>query len=187
MVNRVVTLPRPLCRAEAKLRLRTGKIAVFALASLSLAPGQVHAATINAAVKAKVLKPLVLQSVQNLDLGTIMLGQGSWSGAVVRLTRTGAFTCPAQVSCTGARQTAVYNLSGSNNETIVIRAPNVTMVNQSDGTKTLTLVPDAPATIVLANSGSPGTDFPVGGSITLNSTTADGVYVGTFQVTADYQ
>jgi len=61
------------------------------------------------------------------------------------------------------------------------------MVNQLDSTKTLTLTPDNQATVTLTNSGNPGTNVPIGGSITLDSTTAGGTYVGTFNVTADYQ
>ena len=48
------------------------------------------------------------------------------------------------------------------------------------------MVVDAPATISLPNSGGKGVDFPLGGSIRLDSTTADGTYVGTFNVTVDY-
>ena len=68
-----------------------------------------------------------------------------------------------------------------------VTAPNVTMVNQGDATKTLILTVDAPATISLPNSGSKGLDFGVGGSITLSSTTANGTYSGTLNVTVDYQ
>ena len=39
----------------------------------------------------------------------------------------------------------------------------------------------------LTNSGAPGDDFNVGGSITFADTVTDGVYTGTFAVTADYQ
>jgi hypothetical protein len=62
----------------------------------------------------------------------------------------------------------------------------VTLTNQSDPTQTLTLVTDAPATLMLPNSGAPGIDFSIGGSVTLSSTTSGGTYVGTFNVTVDY-
>jgi spore coat protein U-like protein len=61
------------------------------------------------------------------------------------------------------------------------------MTNQSDATKTLVLTLDAPSTITLTNSGAPGSNFSVGGSITLSSTTPDGTYSGTITITADYQ
>ena len=48
--------------------------------------------------------------------------------------------------------------------------------------------PGAPVvgTINLGNSGAAGLVFGLGGSITLNSTTPDGTYTGTFNVTVDY-
>lgn len=149
--------------------------------------GPAQAATVNATVKASVTKPLQLTAIQDFDLGTITLGPGTWSGAVVRLTRNGVFTCPAQATCSGVTQVAQYNLSGTNKAKVRISAPPVTLVNQSDPTKTLTLTPDSPASITLTNSGAPGTNFPVGGAITISSTTAHGVYEGTFKVTAEYQ
>jgi hypothetical protein len=90
------------------------------------------------------------------------------------------------VTCTGATQVAKYNVSGSNNQTVRISAPNVTLVNQSNPAKTLTLVPDNPGTFVLTSSGPPGVIFSIGGSITLSSTAAAGLYTGTFNVTVDY-
>ena len=81
---------------------------------------------------------------------------------------------------------ATYNVQGSNKQTVRISAPNVTMVNQSDSSQTLTLVTDAPSTLMLTSSGIPGSDFSIGGSVTLNSATAAGTYVGTFNVTVDY-
>ena len=168
--------------------LRRSTIAMFATAAAALlAAAPAAAASVNAQAKAKVVKPLALTAIQDLDLGALILAPGSWSGAVVSLARSGTFGCPTNVTCIGATQVAQYNLSGSNQQTIVIRAPNVTMVNQSDPAKTLTLVVDGPGTITLQNSGNPGTNFPLGGSITVNSTTAPGTYVGTFQVTAEYQ
>ena len=146
-----------------------------------------RAATQTAQVSANVVKPLVLVSLQNLDLGTITLGPGTWSNATVSISKAGVFTCSnSNVTCTGATQVAQYNVQGSNNQTVKITVPNVTLVNQSDTTKTLTLVPDSPASVVLTNSGPPGTNFSIGGSITLNSNTASGTYVGTFNVTVNY-
>lgn len=167
--------------------LRLGMIAAVAAATAACFCAPASAATVNAQAKASVVKPLAIESRQNLDLGTILLGPGTWSGATVRLSRTGALTCPAPLTCSGATQVAIYNVAGSNGQTVAISVPNVTLVNQADSTKTLTLVPDAQATVQLTNSGNPGTNVPIGGSITVNSTTADGVYVGTFNVTADYQ
>jgi len=141
----------------------------------------------SATVSATVVKPLTLKWVQDLDLGTIVLGNGTWSGATVGISRTGIFSCTnANVTCSGATKVAKYNVTGTNNQTVRITAPNVTLVNQSDPTKSLTLTVDSPGTLVIPNSGNPGVDFPLGGSISLSSTTVGGVYSGTFSVTVDY-
>ena len=145
------------------------------------------AATITAAVTANATKPLVLTKLQDLDLGTVTLGPGVWNNATVSLSQAGVLSCAnANLVCSGAPIVAQYNVQGSNQQAVNISAPNVTMVNQSDSTQTLTLLTDAPASIVLTNSGFPGKNFSIGGSVTLNSTTAAGTYVGTFNVTVDY-
>ena len=145
------------------------------------------AATQSASVTANAVKPLVISKLQDLDFGSVTLGPGTWSNASVSLSQSGAFSCTsANVVCSGVTSVAQYNVQGSNKQTVRISAPNVTLVNQSDPTKTLTLVTDAPATILLTSSGIPGTNFSIGGSVTLNSTTAAGTYSGTFNVTVDY-
>ena len=168
--------------------LRLAQIAMLAAGlaeAMRCAPSQ--AATINAQAKAKVVKPLAIESRQNLDLGTIILGPGVWSGTTVSLSRTGNLTCTGNVTCSGATQVAQYKLSGSNSETVLINVPDVTLVNQLDSTKTLILAPDNVASLMLTNSGNPGTIISIGGSVTVDSTTAGGTYEGTFNLTADYQ
>lgn len=170
-----------------RVGLRLWTIAALAAVAAAAFVAPARAATVTAQAKAKVVKPLKIESRQNLDLGTILLGTGTWSGATVSLSRGGVLTCSVKVTCSGATQVAIYNMAGSQGETVAISAPNVILTNQSNPTQTLTLVPDKVATITLANSGNPGTNVPIGGSITVNSTTAGGTYVGTFNVTADYQ
>lgn len=145
------------------------------------------AATVTAQVNATPTKPLLLTKIQDLDLGSVTLGPGVWSNATVSLSQAGVLSCAnANITCAGAVLPAKYNVQGSNQQTVNISAPNVTMVNQNDSSQTLTFVTDAPASIVLTNSGFPGKDFSIGGSVTLNSATGAGTYVGTFNVTVDY-
>lgn len=68
-------------------------------------------------------------------------------------------------------------------------ASTLALANQTDATAPdLTLAVDAPTTVNLGASGnSTGATFNIGGSISVTDTTADGVYEGTFAVTADYQ
>jgi hypothetical protein len=146
------------------------------------------AASQTASVKATVVKPLTLVALQGLNLGTITLQPGNWSGATVGVSRTGTLTCAnPNTICSGAVQPAQLVVTGSNNQTIKVTAPNVTLVNQANASKTLVLTVDAPPTIALPNSGNKGVTFGIGGSIALSSTTAQGTYSGTLNVTVDYQ
>jgi spore coat protein U-like protein len=156
--------------------------------SISLGAGApAQSATVSASVSATVNKPLVLTKVQDLDFGTVTLGPGVWSNAKIAVSQAGGLSCgSANVVCSGVPIVAKYNVQGSKQQAVQISVPNITLVNQNDSTQTLTLVTDAPATITLANSGFPGSNFSVGGSITLNSNTAAGTYVGTMNVTVDY-
>lgn len=141
----------------------------------------------NATATARVVKPLTLNWVQDLDLGTIVLGAGSWSGATVGISKAGVFTCTnTNVTCSGATQEAKYKVTGTNNQTVQVNAPDVTLTNQNDNTKTLLLTVDNPGSVALGNSGSSGLTFGLGGSITVASTTTDGTYSGTFNVTVNY-
>lgn len=160
-------------------------ILVAAFAAAVGAPA--HAVTQSAAVNANVVKPLSLVWLQDLDLGAVTLPPGTWSGATVGIAQGGAFTCTAQVVCTGATSAARFNVTGTNRMAVVVSAPNVILVNQSDPTKTLTLVTSSPAQLTLPNSGNQGVTFNVGGSIALSSTTVSGTYRGTMTVTVNYQ
>ena len=166
--------------------LRKGFAALALVASIGLPSAPADAAP-SVTVQANIAKPLTLTWIQNLDLGTIVLGPGTWSNATVAISRAGVLSCAnANITCTGAGQVAKYNVSGTNNQTVRISAPNVILTNQDDRTSTLTLVVDGPSSLVLTNSGQPGTDFPFGGSIVLSSSTPGGTYSGTFNVTVDY-
>jgi hypothetical protein len=142
----------------------------------------------NATATAKIVKPLTLTWVQDLDLGTVLLsGSGAWSGATVGVSRAGVFSCAnSNVTCSGTNQVAKYKVTGTNNQVVTINAGNVVMTNQNDNTKTLTLTVDNPGTVNLANSGNVGLEFSLGGAISVDSTTADGTYSGTFNVTVNY-
>lgn len=165
----------------------TAATAALAFTATQAVAAPVSAST-NATATARILRPLQLASTQNLDLGTIILSGAGAFTATVSVDRNGLFDCDGSsgnVTCSGTTTNAVYNVSGTNNQVVDIAAGPVTMNGSNGGT--LTLTPDFAPTVTLTNSGAPGVDFGVGGSITVADTTVDGVYTGTFAVTADYQ
>jgi uncharacterized protein DUF4402 len=150
------------------------------------APAQAVTQTAN--VKVTVVKPLTLTALQDLDLGTLTLKGGTWSNVVVGVSRTGVLSCgSANVVCSGATQVARFKVTGTNKQVVLITAPAVTLTNQGDSNQTLTMTVDAPPNVTLTSSGEPGVNFDVGGSVALSSTTADGTYTGTMNITVEYQ
>ena len=159
------------------------KLAVLAL--LGVGPvGVAHAAQTTIQASAKVVKSLEISSKQNLDFGTITLS-GTPGTYTVSLSMTGQLGCPNGATCAGTPRPAILNAQGSQGQTVRITVPNTNLVNPVDGT-TIPFTPIAPASILLTNSGFPGRDFNVGGTIAVPST-ADGTYTGNIEVTADYQ
>ncbi len=143
------------------------------------------AASVNASVKAKVLKPLQLTVKQGLDMGTILMSGSIASNITVSLSPSGGLTCPAPLTCSGAPLPGIINIAGSNGAAVTILAPAVDLTNAT-GSK-IRFTPNLPSSVTLTNSGNPGTDFNMGGSLTITPTTADGNYTGVVTVTADYQ
>ena len=134
--------------------------------------------------RAKVIKSLTLAKKQDLDFGTVTLS-GTPGTYTVSLGQTGVLSCPSGATCAGAPTVGIMNVQGSNGNVVRINVASASLINALDGS-TIAFTPDAPATITLTNSGFPGTDFNIGGSLAIPST-ADGTYTGNIQVTAEYQ
>ena len=159
--------------------LRLGIFALLGAAPLASA----EAAQITIQANANVIKALTFTSKQDLDFGTVM--PAALGTTTVSMSMAGAISCPATATCTGAPQPAIFNVQGVNRQVVRIFIASSDLVNSVDGSK-ISFTPVAPASITLTNSGAPGIDFNVGGSIAIPST-ADGVYSGNIEVTAEYQ
>lgn len=156
-----------------------------ALALLGAVPfGAAHAAQTTIQAKANVVKSLTLTKKQDLDFGTVTLS-GAAGIYTVSISQAGVLSCPSGATCAGAALPGVMNVQGSNQQLVRITVASGNLVNSIDGS-TIPLTPDAPATITLTNSGFPGKDFNIGGSIDIPST-ADGTYAGNIVVTVEYQ
>ncbi|MDQ3144026.1 MAG: DUF4402 domain-containing protein [Pseudomonadota bacterium] len=157
------------------------RLAALAAAGLIAAPA--GAAQISAVTSVKVVKPVSLTKRRDLDFGTLAFG-GFTGTRTVSLSQAGALGCATDILCSGAPTTARFNVQGSNRLTILITVTGGTM---SNGVDSIPFTPDAPPSITPPNSGFPGIDFDVGGSIVLDSALVGGTYSGTMTVTADYQ
>lgn len=162
--------------------------AVLAALVLTASPAAAVSPATQATATARIYRPLTISSLQNLDFGEIILTGANFTGEIVSISQTGTLTCGSSpgvlLTCSGTAQAAQYKLVGTNNGIVTISSPGFNLT----GPSTLAFTPNAPATVNLGATGSTtGTTFSIGGSITLASTTPDGVYAGTFQVIANYQ
>ena len=158
-------------------------------AALALTTSPAQAAS-QATGTARVYRPLVLSSDQNLNLGIIVLSGASFSGESVVMNTSGTITTcgttAGDLSCSGATLPARYTVVGAANQTVTVSAP---AFNLTSGATNLLFTPNAPATVNTgANGNSTGVTFTIGGTLSgLANTTPDGTYTGTFNVTVAYQ
>jgi spore coat protein U-like protein len=161
--------------------------ALLALPLAALASAHAHAATANASVNVNIVKPLALSRTGSLNFGTIVMNSLTGS-RTVSLSTTNVLTCGSggELACSGATSVPTYNVQGTNRSVISIFKNVTQLTNTSDGSK-LTLTPSGPTSVTLTNSGAPGENFTIGGSITLTPSTSSGLYSGVVDVTVDYQ
>lgn len=140
-----------------------------------------------ATATAKIVKPLTLTAARNLNFGTILVGTLA-APQTVSISQAGVLSgCTGALTCSGTVSSADYNVTGTKSMTVNIAAVASDLTNTTSGNnEKLVFTPNAPTTHTLANSGAPGSNFQVGGAITLTSTTVDGLYVGNIEVTVDY-
>jgi Mat/Ecp fimbriae major subunit len=144
-------------------------------ASVTNGPVQAHA---------QIVKPLTLAKVTDLDFGTITVQD---TGDAV-LTAAGAITCNGGLTCSGTVSPATYKVTGTNNQTVTIDKPQVTLTNTdlAMGGTPLTMTLTGQDTVTLPNSGSTGINFTLGGTMTVPAATKEGTYQGDLNVTVNY-
>ena len=170
-------------------------VSAGALVALAVTATPAHAvpATSDATATVRVLRALQLASEGNLDLQTVVLSGAAPFTATVGVAQDGTPDCDGgsgNVTCSGTMTSALYRVIGANDQDVTITvASTLALANQTDATAPdLTLNVDAPASVNLGpNGATTGATFNIGGSIDVTDSTVDGVYVGTFAVSADYQ
>ncbi len=159
-----------------------------AVAALALTATPALAAPVGpdkqATATARIVKPLTLAWVQDLDFGTVTLvDQGP---TTISVAQDGTRTCPGTaVTCSGGSTAARYLITGTNNQVVTVNSSDVSMTGPAGSTPLLVTV-NAPPSVNLGNSGAAGTPLNIGGSISVAGTQAEGTYTGTFAVTVNY-
>lgn len=165
--------------------------ALVAVAAATPAAAQKVDANPRALAGARLIKPLQLEALTDLNFGTIVMGSIT-ADQTVSIDGDGKVTCGATgggLTCVDTAQAtaaaASYKVRGTQGQVVVISVAPTDLTGSNGGT--LSFTPSAPDKLTLANSGSVGDDFNVGGSIVINSLTKDGVYEGEIDVQVSYE
>ncbi|GLR46798.1 DUF4402 domain-containing protein [Sphingomonas astaxanthinifaciens] len=170
-----------------KILVATAAMAAIAVATPAAAQSATGANP-KANANARLIKPLTLTAVRDLNFGTIVLGTLT-ANETVSINGAGVVTCGGGVNltCTGSPTSANYKVTGTQGQTVLISSAAASFPLSGSNGGTLNLVPSFPASLVLGNSGAPGNSFDVGGSVVITSTTPDGVYSGQIDIQVAYQ
>jgi hypothetical protein len=176
-----------------KTILAAAALAAFAAATPAAAQNAAVAASPKATAGARLIKPLTLTRLTNLNFGTIVMGTIT-GDQTVTISGAGVVSCGASgagLTCTNTAQAtaaaASYRITGTQGQVVVVSSTPSTLSTTNGGGATLAFTPIVPGPITLQNSGSAGNDFNVGGSIVINNSTVDGVYTGDVEVQVAYQ
>jgi hypothetical protein len=152
------------------------KIAALAAAAFAAVPAVAAPVGVTGAppsASARIIRPLTLTATGSLDFGTIVLN-GITANRTVTLNDDATITCATELVCAATGLVPTYNVRGTQGQTVNIIKNNSTLTGSNGGS--LTLTPVGAASVLMTNSGSPGEDFTIGGSIT----------IGTVDVQVDY-
>jgi ABC-type amino acid transport substrate-binding protein len=176
-----------------KTILVAAALATVAAAAPAAAQNAAVAASPKATAGARLIKPLTLTKLTDLNFGTIVMGTIS-ADQTVTISGAGVVSCGASgagLTCTNTAQAtasaASYRVTGTQGQVVVISSSPSTLSTTNGGGASLAFTPIIPGPLTLQSSGSAGNDFNVGGSIVIKSSTVDGVYTGDIDVQVAYQ
>ena len=167
--------------------------AVAAAATLVAAPvvAAPVAADPKAKATAKIIKPLTLTKLVggDLDFGTIVVGTLAGAEDVTLDATTGLVGCGSSgnLTCSGLTSAAKYKVTGTKGMSVHVDTTASDLTNTtSGGSETLLFTPDADFDMPLTNGGAAGDNFNIGGKISIDSSTVDGLYEGFVEVQVSY-
>ena len=162
--------------------------ALAVLATVAAAPAFAQSASVPAGTepqgRARIIKPLLLEAVSDMNFGDITVEDAG----VATVNVAGAVSCTGGLTCPGVSSAATWTVRGTNNQWVDILKPaTVTLTHTASPLDTLTLNVVGQDTLQLASSGMDGTDFSLGGNISIAASTRAGLYEGVIDVTVQYQ
>ena len=168
-----------LTKAALAATVATGLFAAPALAA--------PAGNADFTAKAKIVKPVTIANLTDLDFGTVTMNTSIVSEVVtVGNGETDVAVCgSAQLTCAGGGSADFTLTGGVASQVVVLSTPTApTFLTHTNGTNTVPFTVNSIANVTLNPSGAG--KFSVGGKITVATATIDGDYSATVNVVANY-
>jgi Domain of unknown function (DUF4402) len=159
--------------------------AIGALAAASFATSAQAATTATGTATAEVLSSLTVTAVDDLQFGQIAAN----TGGTVTVNANSTVASSGGLVSTGTRTPASFDVLGTPSASVIVSLPTAAVnLTRVSGTETMSLGgfntnPNSSFQLDVAGAGS----FTVGGTLTVGSNQVPGNYVGTFQVSVEYQ
>ena len=157
-----------------------------ALGAISFASAANAATSATATATAEVLSTLSVTADTSLDFGQIAAN----TGGTVTVNADSSVSKSGALISTGTRAPATFTVVGSKGASVVLTLPSTTAtLTRSGGTETMDLsgFNSNPNGAFQLDATTGSASFSVGGTLTVASAQAAGVYSGTFQVSVEYQ
>ena len=159
-------------------------VAGAAIVSLGLGATTAQAATDTAQAEARILSPVAVTKVLDLNFGTIVPGA---TADVVTLDFASAVTC-GSLTCVGTPQTAEFTVEGTAGEQVTVDAIGTITLTRSGGGASMTadLAPNVPYGATAWALPAASNTVLVGGDLNVGANQQAGVYIGSFDLTVNY-
>jgi len=164
-------------------KIYSAVLAGTAVLAATLSATGAEAATASATARARVLRALTLTNDNRpLDFGAVVAV--ATPGTVTIDSAGTRSACTGGISCSGSVSAALFDLTGTATEVVTIDAAASVTLTSGLNTMSATLSESTTSTTLDATGAG---SFAVGGTLTVAANQAEGVYTGTFNVTANYQ
>jgi len=157
------------------------KIALLGAAAIAMVSTGANAATVSATAEVDILAPVTLSQTATLDFGVVAAAAAA--GTVQLPNNSDTRVCSVGLACVGAANRGAFSVTGANTYTVVVTVDASTTLTGAGAPMTLNLDPSV-STLVATGAAQ---TFHVGGTLTVGASQAAGTYLGTYNVSADYQ
>ena len=163
--------------------LNKSKIALIgAIAAAAMVSTGANAATQTATAEVDIIAAVTLTQDLGLDFGVV--ASSAAVGTVTLPTSSNTRACSASVTCVGTAQRGQFTVGGATTGyNVGITVPASTSLTGAGAPMNLTLVPS----ITSFTSTGAAQVFNVGGTLSVGANQVAGTYLGTYNVSADYQ